>query len=172
MDAKNMFATRTTYRLMRLEYGVGLIVVLVLFFDHVTTVRWLPAVVLFSYIDIIGYIPGAIAFHRRKDHKISRVYYVLYNIMHSMVTQTLVALTWIWISGPEWALLVLAIHLFGDRSLFGNFLKPFAVPFEPHEDPAFARFQSEFALRSQPIVQSAGAGAVHSASALHSARTE
>jgi hypothetical protein len=168
MDAKNMFATRATYLLMRLEYGAGLIVVLVLFFEHVTKVRWLPAVVLFSYIDIIGYIPGAIAFHRSKDHKISRVYYVLYNIMHSMVTQTLVALIWIWISGPEWALLVLPIHLFGDRSLFGNFLKPFGVPFEPHEDPAFARFQSEFALRSQPIGRSQPAG--QSADAIAAAR--
>lgn len=159
MDAKNMFATRTTYRLMRLEYGVGLIVVLVLFFEHVTKVRWLPAVVLFSYIDVIGYVPGAIAFHRSKDQKISRAYYVLYNIMHSMATQTLVALTWIWIAGPEWALLVLPIHLFGDRSLFGNFLKPFAVPFEPHEDPAFARFQGELALRGQQARRPAGASA-------------
>jgi hypothetical protein len=148
MDAKNLFATRTTYRLMRLEYGVGLLVVLVLFFDHITRVRWLPAVVLFSYIDIIGYIPGAIAFHRSKDHQIPSYYYVMYNVMHSMVTQTVVALIWIWIFGPEWALLVLPIHLFGDRSLFGNFLKPFAVQFEPHEDPAFARFQRELAARS------------------------
>jgi hypothetical protein len=157
MDAKNMFATPTTYRLMRLEYGVGLIVVLVLFFEHVTKVRWLPAVVLFSYIDLIGYIPGAVAFRRSRDHQIPRLYYLLYNVMHSMVTQTLVALIWIWISGPEWALLVLPIHLFGDRSLFGNFLKPFAVPFEPHEDPAFARFRSELTARSRPVAESAGA---------------
>lgn len=151
-----MFATRTTYRLMRLEYGVGLIVVLVLFFGHITEVRWLPAVVLFSYIDLIGYIPGAIAFHRSKDQQISKVYYLLYNFMHSMVTQTLVALIWIWVFRAEWALLVLPIHLFGDRSLFGNFLKPFAVPFEPHEDPAFARFQREFAEKSHPAAGNAG----------------
>lgn len=163
MDAKNLFATRTTYRLLRLEYGVGLLVLLVLFFDHITKVRWLPALVLFSYIDLIGYIPGAIAFHRSKDHEISKVYYVLYNVMHSMVTQTLVALIWIWISGPEWALLMLPIHLFGDRSLFGNFLKPFTVRFEPHEDPAFTRFQHELAARSQPAVQPAGPVAAHGA---------
>lgn len=165
MDAKNMFATRTTYRLMRLEYGVGLIVVLVLFFEHITKVRWLPALVLFSYIDLIGYIPGAIAFHRSTGNQISKVYHVLYNFMHSMVTQTLVALIWIWFSGPEWALLVLPIHLFGDRSLFGNFLKPFAVPFEPHEDPAFARFQSDLAARNRPAAHSAGTVAVHDVSA-------
>ena len=143
MDAKNMFATRVTYRLMRLEYGVGLLVALVLFFTHITHVRWLPAVVLFAYIDLIGYIPGAIAYHRSKGRDISKIYYLLYNIMHSMVTQTVVALIWIWISGPEWALLVLPIHLFGDRSLFGNFLKPFAVSFEPSQHPAFARFSRE-----------------------------
>jgi hypothetical protein len=150
MDAKNMFATRATYRLMRLEYAVGLAVVLVLFVTHITRVQWLPAVVLFSYIDVIGYIPGAIAHHRSKDGAISRVYYVLYNVMHSMVTQTLVALAWIWLAGPQWALLVLPIHLFGDRALFGNFLKPFAVSFEPREDPDFARFRSEIGARGRP----------------------
>jgi len=150
MDAKNMFATKVTYRLMRLEYLAGLLVVSVLFLTHIDRVRWLPAVVLFAYIDVIGYIPGAIAFHRSHGKQISRVYYVMYNIMHSMVTQTAVALIWIWIFGPEWALLVLPIHLFGDRALFGNFLKPFAVPFEPHEDPAFARFRGEIEARSQP----------------------
>lgn len=157
MDAKNTFATPVTYGLMRLEYAAGLVVSLVLFFTHITQVRWLPAVALFAYIDVIGYIPGAIAYRRSKDHQIPRGYYVMYNIMHSLVTQTVVALLWIWIFGPEWALLVLPIHLCGDRALFGNFLKPFAVSFEPHEpDPAFARFRAEFSGRAaRPAVGAA-----------------
>ena len=42
--------------------------------------------------------------------------------------------------GPEWALLMLPIHLCGDRAIFGNFLKPFSVPFEPTPVPAFQEF--------------------------------
>ncbi len=33
------------------------------------------------------------------------------------------------------------IHLCGDRALFGNFLKPFRVPFEPAALPAFTQFE-------------------------------
>ena len=33
---------------------------------------------------------------------------------------------WVLVFGWEWALLAIPIHLFGDRSLFGNTLKPFA----------------------------------------------
>ncbi|GGO90675.1 hypothetical protein [Wenjunlia tyrosinilytica] len=144
MDQRNFFETPTTYGLHRAEYGLGLIVSLVLFFAHIGDVRWIPAVALFLYIDLIGYIPGAIAYHRSADKRISKAYYVLYNTMHSLVTQGLVALIWIWAAGPEWALLVLPIHLFGDRALFGNFLKPFALHFEPVADPAYLRFRSEF----------------------------
>ncbi|MET7982888.1 MULTISPECIES: hypothetical protein [unclassified Streptomyces] len=145
MDAKNTFDTPVTYRLIRVEYAVGLAVAVAFFLAHITEVRWLPAVALFLYIDLIGYIPGAIAYHRSEDKAISKAYYVLYNTMHSLATQTIVALAWIWLFGAEWALLVLPIHLFGDRALFGNFLKPFALDFEPVANPPFERFRSEFA---------------------------
>ena len=143
MDARNWFQTPLTCALARLEYGLGLVIAVTLFFWHITAVRWLPAVLLFSYIDLIGYIPGAIAHHRAHGAPISRGYYVAYNIMHSLVTQTLVALVWIWVYRPEWALLVLPIHLLGDRALFGNSLKSFAVDFEPRRHPAFARLLAE-----------------------------
>jgi hypothetical protein len=143
MDAKNWFQTSTTYALNRLEYGLGLVIALVFFFWHVTAVRWLPAVVLFTYIDLVGYVPGAVAHHRAHGHPISRAYYVAYNLMHSLITQTLVVLAWIWVYKPEWALLVVPIHLFGDRALFGNFLKPFALSFEPQRHPAFTRLLSD-----------------------------
>jgi Ca2+/Na+ antiporter len=145
MDMKNLFMTPTTAYLIRAEYALGLVVSVVLFFTHLGDIRWWPAVGLFLYIDLVGYIPGAIKYHRSPDHRISRTYYVLYNTMHSMVTQGLVALVWIWLWGPEWALLALPIHLCGDRALFGNFLKPFVLHFEPETHQAYRRFSSEFA---------------------------
>ncbi|WP_432095812.1 hypothetical protein [Streptomyces sp. bgisy100] len=144
MDAKNLFETPTTSRLIRLEYGLGLVVAAVLFFTHLDDVRWLPAAGLFLYIDLIGYLPGAVAHHRSPDGRIPKVYFVLYNVMHSLVTQGLVVLAWIWLFGAEWALLAVPIHLFGDRALFGNYLKPFALRFEPEIHPAYAAFRERY----------------------------
>ncbi|WP_406002934.1 hypothetical protein [Streptomyces sp. NBC_00829] len=144
MDARNLFETPVTYRLIRLEYGLGLVVAAVLFFAHLDEVRWLPAVGLFVYIDLVGYLPGAIAYRRSPDKRISKVYFVLYNVMHSLVTQGLVVLAWIWMWGAEWALLAIPIHLFGDRALFGNYLKPFALSFEPEAHPAYVGLLDRF----------------------------
>jgi hypothetical protein len=143
MDQANYFESKTTYRLLRAEYLVALAVSLYLFIAHLGQIRWIPAVALFVYIDLIGYIPGAIAYHRSATKRISRGYYVAYNTMHSFGTQAAVALLWAWLVGPEWALLVLPIHLCGDRALFGNFLKPFSVTFEPTVHPAYLRLRAE-----------------------------
>ncbi|WP_172387067.1 hypothetical protein [Streptomyces sp. MNP-20] len=137
MDTRNLFETRTTYRLLRLEYGLGLIVTAAAFIDHISEVRWIPAIILFAYIDVIGYLPGLITYHRTPGRHVPKVYYVLYNTMHSLAVQGLVVLAWIWWLGFEWALLVVPLHLFGDRALLGNFLKPFAVSFEPKAHPAY-----------------------------------
>lgn len=150
MDQANTFESPTTSRLHRAEYLAGLAVVTGLFIAHVGQVRWLPAVVLFSYIDLIGYIPGAIAFRRAKGKRVPRGYYVAYNVMHSMLTQGAVAGLWIWLAGPEWALLVLPMHLFADRGIFGNFLKPFGLPFEPVPDPEFTALSRRLFGRSRP----------------------
>ncbi|MEU8698998.1 hypothetical protein AB0C61_15220 [Streptomyces sp. NPDC048680] len=139
MDQLNSFESPTTTRLHRGEYLAGLAVSLVLFIVHIGDVRWLPAVILFVYIDLIGYIPGAIAYRRSSTHRIPKAYYVLYNTMHSLITQGAVVGLWIWTGGPEWALLVIPIHLCADRGVFGNFLKPFALPFEPVADEDFSR---------------------------------
>lgn len=143
MDHANRFESKTTYRLLRAEYAVALGVCVALFSWHLSQVRWLPALVLFVYIDLIGYIPGAIAYHRAHGGRIPKIYYVLYNTMHSFVTQAAVIGIWIAVAGPEWALLAVPIHLCGDRALFGNFLKPFRVPFEPKALPAFVRFEED-----------------------------
>jgi hypothetical protein len=138
MDQVNSFESPTTMRLHRAEYLGGLTLSLGLFIANISDVRWVPAVVLFVYIDLIGYIPGAIAFRRSGGRPISKGFYVAYNTMHSLVTQGAVIGLWIWISGPEWALLVIPIHLCADRGVFGNFLKPFALPFEPVPNEDFA----------------------------------
>jgi hypothetical protein len=140
MDAANPFETPTTFKLHRLEYLVGLGVSVALIIWHFGDIRWLPFAALFFYIDVIGYIPGAIAFRRSPNHEISKVYYVLYNTMHSLVTQSAVIGLYALIFGWEWAMLAIPFHLAGDRGLFGNFMKSFDLPFEPHAaDPGYLK---------------------------------
>jgi hypothetical protein len=145
MDQRNLFETPVTYRILRIENLAGLLVTLALLAIHVAQVRWWAFALLFVYIDAIGYVPGAIAYKRANGRQISRVYYVLYNATHSLLSGLLVAGMWSLLVRPEWALLAIPIHLLGDRSIFGNFLKPFGVDFEPVQHPAFSRFQSSYA---------------------------
>jgi hypothetical protein len=153
MDSHNLFATPTTARLMRAEYLVGLIVAVVLALLHLGQIRWAVFVPMFVYIDVIGYLPGAIAYRRSKTGDISRVYYVLYNTMHSLLSAAAVAGVWCLFVGPEWALLALPIHLFGDRALFGNFLKPFGLKFEPVVNPAYQEFVNSYDQHPQSVEQ-------------------
>jgi hypothetical protein len=148
VDQKNPFESPVTYRLHRAEYFVGLLIVTGLIIVHFGDIRWWVAVPLFAYIDLIGYIPGAIAFHRSKDKRISKTYYVMYNIMHSMITQGAVVALWAWLVRPEWALLLIPWHIFGDRSVFGNFLKPFGVTFEPTPNPTYEKLMTAMRARS------------------------
>lgn len=162
MDHANPVETPVTYRLHRAEYLVGFAVVTGLMIAHYDEIRWLPALILFLYIDVIGYLPGALAYRRSPDGRIAKGYYVAYNLMHSLATQAVVAGLWIWLYGPEWALLVLPFHLFGDRGLFGNFLKPFALSFEPQPSPAYRRFVADLmggpAPASEPVTSASGTG--------------
>jgi hypothetical protein len=141
MDHLNRFESRVTFRLLRLEYGVALVVCSALFLRHISEVRWWVAIVLFAYIDLIGYIPGAIAYRRARDGRIPKVYYILYNTMHSFATHAVVLGVWGAVAGFEWAFLAVPIHLCGDRAVFGNFLKSFRVRFEPVAVPAFTEFE-------------------------------
>ncbi|MFJ3904683.1 hypothetical protein [Streptomyces sp. NPDC090025] len=157
MDHLNRFESKATYRLLRLEYGVALVLCSVLMLLHLSEVRWWAAVLLFVYIDVIGYLPGAVAFRRAPGGRIPKVYYVLYNTMHSLVTNAAVVGVWVLVAGFEWALLAVPIHLCGDRALFGNFLKSFKVPFEPVRLPAFAEFESRLAGPDRPDARHAAA---------------
>ena len=150
MDSHNYFLTRTTYRLLRAEYGVALVVSIVLALTHLGHIRWLPFVGLFVYIDVIGYLPGAIAYRRAHGGRIPRSYYLLYNSMHSLLSAAAVAGLWCLFVRPEWALLALPIHLCGDRAIFGNFLKPFGLSFEPVTHPAYKEFVKSYDQSTQP----------------------
>lgn len=145
MDQLNHYETPTTFRLHRAEYLVWWIVSTVLIIVHFGEIRWLPFIGLFLYIDLIGYIPGAIVHHRAKGAPIAKGFYVAYNVMHSLITQTVVVGLWMLLIGPEWALLAIPFHLFGDRGLFGNFLKPFGLDFEPKRNPDFERLIEKIA---------------------------
>ena len=149
MDVKNPYESPVTYNLHRLEYTVFCAGTIVLMLLHFTELRWQYAVLLFLYIDVIGYLPGAIASRRSADHRIHKGYYVLYNVMHSLLTQAVVAGVWMLVIGPEWALLALAFHLFGDRGPFGNFLKPFGRPFEPEPNPMYDQLAAALRERAK-----------------------
>ncbi|MGF0318049.1 hypothetical protein [Nocardia fluminea] len=143
MDIANRFATPTVFRLLRLEYGVALVIMLGIFIAHLDEVRWGPAIILFAYIDVLGYIPSLFA--RLKSGTIERgkIHYLLYNFMHSFVTQAAVVGLWTAVYGFEWALLVVPMHLCGDRAIFGNFIKSFHVPFEPRQLSTFTEFERQ-----------------------------
>jgi hypothetical protein len=158
MDHANPFETPTTFRLIRADYLVGFAVVTGLLVAHAHQVRWWPAVGLFLYIDLIGYIPGAIAYRRSPNHRIGRGYYLAYNAMHSLMTQAAVAGLWMWLIRPEWALLALPFHLFGDRGLFGNFLKPFGLPFEPEHGSGYEQLVAGLARDPKTIAAPVAAG--------------
>jgi len=137
VDSHNLFMTRTTYRLLRAEYGVALIAAAVLALIHLGHIRWPVFIGMFVYIDLLGYLPGAVAYRRARGGDIGRGFYVVYNSMHSFLSAGMVAAAWCLLVRPEWALLALPIHLCGDRAIFGNFPKPFGLSFEPVTHPAY-----------------------------------
>ena len=65
MDQKNPFESPITFKLHRAEYLVFFAISIVLTIIHFGEINWWAWAGLFLYIDLIGYIPGAIAFRRR-----------------------------------------------------------------------------------------------------------
>lgn len=132
MDIKNRFHTDSSYLLVRAEHLVVVVACSVLALLNIAEINWLRFIAAFLIIDLVGYIPGAIKYHRQKGGPISPAYHHAYNIMHSYLTAT--AWVGIWalaIGGFEWAMMAIPIHLSGDRGLFGNFYKPSSLSFEP-----------------------------------------
>ena len=98
---------------------------------HRDAVSWTRFAIAFAAIDVVGYLPGALAFRRAGGSAIAPVFHWLYNATHNFVTAALAAAVWtLAAGGPEWAMLALPIHLAGDRGVFGNGFKPSAEPFE------------------------------------------
>jgi hypothetical protein len=143
VDAVNTFDTPTTHNVMRAEYALLTAASGYLLLRNRKHVRWPVALGLFAWSDALGYIPGAIAYRKSANKRVSKAYYVAYNVGHSGLSGALLAALWARFVRPEWALLAIPLHLGGDRSLFGNFLKPFSVPFEPHAHPAWVQVREQ-----------------------------
>jgi len=132
MDPKNRYHTEGAYLHERLEHVTLVIVCSLLTLLHLDQVSWWRFVAAFGLVDLIGYLPGAVAFRRGGGSRIAPLYHHLYNITHSYLTAALIIGAWALAAGGfEWAMLALPIHLSGDRGLFGNIFKPTALYFEP-----------------------------------------
>ncbi|HEX3614178.1 MAG TPA: hypothetical protein VHU88_21015 [Sporichthyaceae bacterium] len=144
MDTFNHFFTKTTTINARAEYALGFIVSVWLLLSHWSQVDFWQGVLLFAYIDLIGTVPALIAYHRSPTGRIAKSYYVVYDVLHSAVTQGLVIILYIQLFGWHWCLLAIPAHIFIDRAMFNNYPKPFGVAFEPVLHPAFERFVREY----------------------------
>ena len=131
MDIKNPLHTPATYRLVRAEHIAFLLLCASLLAWHWDQVNWWRAAAAFWTSDILGYIPGALAYRRRGGGRIPAIYHHLYNIAHSYLVVGAVVALWLAAAGPEWAMLAAPLHLSIDRGVFGNVFKPVELPFEP-----------------------------------------
>ena len=132
MDTVNRFHTRDTWLWVRAEHLLLLAILIGLAIWQFTEIRWPLFIAALVGIDLIGYLPGAVAYRRAPDGKVAPIYHHLYNLTHSYLTAAAIVAVWAWaIGGLEWAMLAIPIHLSGDRGLFGNTYKPTSLPFEP-----------------------------------------
>ena len=132
MDPRNRFHTDQTFWWVRLEHVAVIAVAVALLLQHAGEVRWGRFAVAFALIDVIGYVPGAIAWRRAGGGRIDPRFHHLYNLTHSYLVTGLLVGAWAFAAGGiEWAMLAVPIHLAGDRGLFGNTFKPASLPFEP-----------------------------------------
>jgi hypothetical protein len=133
MDNVNRFHTDETWLLVRAEHVALVLALSTLVALHARETDWGRFFAAFVTIDLVGYIPGAIAFRRAEGARIAPTYHNLYNLTHNYLTAGVAAALWALAAGQlEWAMLALPIHLSGDRGLFGNTYKPVSLPFEPH----------------------------------------
>ncbi len=150
MDTLNTFYTTTTAKVARAESFGLLVVCVVLTLTHLGDINWWVFVALFLVIDLVGYLPGMLAYRRSPDRSIPSIYYVLYDVMHCYVTWTVLLGAAVLAGGWEWAYLAVPVHLLGDRGLFGNAVKSTVVPFEPVRLPQFENFQEELDASPRP----------------------
>jgi hypothetical protein len=117
---------------MRTEHLAIVAIFGVLGLMHLHEIAWGRFAAAFLLIDLVGYLPGAIAFRKAGDSPISSRYHLLYNVTHNYVVMGAAVALWALAGGGlEWAMLAVPIHLSGDRGLLGNFSMPPALAFEP-----------------------------------------
>jgi hypothetical protein len=116
----------------RALFSAALLVLATALLFHLGQLHWLRFLLAFAVIDLVGYLPGARAFRRADGGRIAPLYHHLYNLTHSFLTAAVVIGLWAAISGFEWAMLAIPLHLCGDRAIFGNGPKPAHLPFERH----------------------------------------
>jgi len=114
----------------RILHAAALATITIALLLHLPQLHWARFLAAFTLIDLGGYLPGALAFHRARGARIAPLYHHLYNVTHSFLTAGFVVAVWISVTGPEWAMLAIPLHLCGDRALFGNGPKPAHLPFE------------------------------------------
>lgn len=132
MDTYHRFHTGGSYWLMRAENLAVVLIGIALVFWHWSELNWLHFIAVFVITDLLGYLPGAIAYRRASRGQIAPLYHYLYNLTHCYLTWLPITAWWVWsIGGWEWAMLAIPIHLSGDRGVFGNVFKPVSLPFEP-----------------------------------------
>jgi len=131
MDRFDKSHSDGTYRIVRGEHLLVVVVCSALAITHFHEIDAWRFALLFVAIDAVGYLPGRIAYLRSAGGAIAPLYHHLYNLTHSYLTWGLGALAWSYCLGWDWTLLAVAIHLSGDRAIFGNVLKPADRPFEP-----------------------------------------
>ncbi len=145
MDPANLFFTRRTAWLMRLDHLVILAVLLGLLYTQRAELNYWHFFFAIAWQDVIGYYPAAtVHFWPRKlggKGVVPRWMYVLYNVIHGIPLNTAVLLAWLWIAGGwQPAMLAIPIHLCIDRGVLGRFYKTFRTAFEMVPHPEFARF--------------------------------
>src|SRR2546427_361551 len=112
MDTKNRFHTRETYLWVRAEHIALVVALSVVLALHVTEVHWGRFLLAFVIIDLVGYLPGAIAYRRAGGPRIAPVYHHLYNLTHSYLAAGATVGAWALAAGGwEWAMLAVPIHL-------------------------------------------------------------
>jgi len=99
MDAKNRFHTPETWLWTRIESIVMMLVLIGLVAMHIGDVHWGRFIFAFAIIDVIGYIPGAIAYKRQGGGRIAPIYHHLYNFTHSLVTGGIAIALWAFAPG-------------------------------------------------------------------------
>ena len=116
---------------VRAEHAGAVVVLAALVVAHWSEVAWPRFILAFVAIDVVGYLPGALAFRRARGGPIAPVYHHLYNVTHSYLIAAAAVALWAFArGGAEWAMLAVPIHLSGDRGLLGNAFKPSAAAFE------------------------------------------